>query len=103
MEATKFQQDVWHLLSKIPKGKVTTYKAIAKVLNTKAYRAVGTAVGKNPNAPKVPCHRVISSNSYIGNYSADGGVKKKIELLESEKLDVKSGKFFKGSTKSCFI
>jgi len=92
MKATKFQQDVWKLISKIPKGKVTTYKELARALNTKAYRAVGSAVGKNPYAPIVPCHRVINSSGLIGNYSADGGVKKKIELLQSEGVKIKDNK-----------
>ena len=54
---TAFQEDVYKALEKIPKGSITTYGAIAKYLGTKAVRAVGTAVGKNPNAPQVPCHR----------------------------------------------
>ena len=58
---------------------------------SQAYRAVGSAVGKNPYAPKVPCHRVVNSNGKIGNYSADGGVTKKIELLEEEGVFVENG------------
>ncbi len=80
----------YELLSQIPKGKVTTYKEIAQKLNSKAYRAVGTLIGKNPNAPKVPCHRVVSSNGSIGGYAF--GVNKKIELLQKEGIKVKDSK-----------
>ena len=92
MQGSAFQIRVWQLIAKIPKGKVTTYKEIAKALNTKAYRAVGSAVAKNPYAPKVPCHRVVNSNGNIGNYSANGGVAKKIELLKSEGVEIVDNK-----------
>ncbi|HQJ58151.1 MAG TPA: MGMT family protein, partial [Candidatus Pacearchaeota archaeon] len=64
------------------KGKVTTYKEIARKLNSKAYRAVGNAMNKNPYAPKVPCHRVVKSNGEVGGFAF--GVKKKIEMLKKE-------------------
>ena len=57
-----FNDRCLELLSKIPSGKVTTYKEIAKVLNTKAYRAVGKAMAKNKNLIDVPCHRVVKSD-----------------------------------------
>jgi len=81
---TKFQKKVYDVLRKVPKGKVITYKELAKAVGSKAYRAVGTAMRKNPFAPKVPCHRVINSNGYVGNFSAQGGVRKKIEMLRKE-------------------
>ncbi|HLD02824.1 MAG TPA: MGMT family protein [Candidatus Nanoarchaeia archaeon] len=87
-----FSEKVWEALYEIPEGKVTSYKEIAKKLKTKAYRAVGTAVGKNPYAPKCPCHRVINSDGKIGNYSGKGGVKTKIRLLKEEGVSVIDGK-----------
>ena len=54
-------QKVYELLNKIPKGKITTYKEIANKLGIKGYRAIGQIVGANPNAPQVPCHRVVRS------------------------------------------
>ena len=90
--ATNFQKRVWEALKLIPKGKVTTYKEIAKFLNTKAVRAVGSAVGKNPYAPKVPCHRVVKSNGQVGNYSGGNGVETKIELLTKEGVEIKDNK-----------
>ncbi len=81
---TPFQDEVYKALLKIPKGRVTTYGEIAKYLHTKAVRAVGSAVGKNPNAPAVPCHRVVPSTGKIGNYSGKGGVDTKRALLTEE-------------------
>jgi len=90
--ATAFQRSVWQALSLIPEGKVTTYGAIAKYLDTGAVRAVGTAVGKNPNAPEVPCHRVVRADGSIGKYSGGEGVSTKIVLLSQEGVVVKEGK-----------
>jgi len=89
--STPFQQEVFEALKKIPKGCVTTYGAIARYLGTNAVRAVGTAVGKNPDAPNVPCHRVVLSGGKVGNYSGEGGAKRKIELLQQEGVPVEKG------------
>jgi len=85
-----FSQRCYDILKRIPKGKITTYKAIAHKLNTKAYRAVGNALNKNPNAPQVPCHRVIASNGELGGYAL--GIKQKIKLLKSEGVEIKNNK-----------
>ena len=70
---------------KIPKGKVKTYKEIAIAIKMpKSARAVANACGKNPYAPKVPCHRVIRSDGGMGGYSAPGGIKTKKKLLKKE-------------------
>ena len=55
-----FNQKCYALLQKVPQGKVTTYKEIAKALKTKAYRAVGNAMSKNEKLIVIPCHRVIN-------------------------------------------
>ena len=86
LEGTKFQIDVWNYLKKIPKGKVKTYKQVAKAINRpKSSRAGANACGKNPYAPTIPCHRVIRSDGNLGGYSGKGGVKRKIKLLKQEK------------------
>ena len=85
-----FNQQCHKLLSKIPEGKISTYKEIAKALNTKAYRAVGNAMAKNPNPIVVPCHRIINSNGLIGGYAL--GVNKKISLLKKEGMTIRKGK-----------
>jgi len=97
---TAFQKSVWHALSLIPEGRVTSYGAIAAYLGTGAVRAVGSAVGKNPNAPAVPCHRVVRQDGTIGNYSGGEGVSTKIKLLSEEGVKTKEGKIIDFS--SCF-
>lgn len=87
LKGTKFQLKVWNYLKKIPKGEVRTYLQVSKAIRKpKAFRAVANAIGKNPCAPKIPCHRVIKSDGSIGGYSGKGGIKKKLRLLRSEKV-----------------
>jgi len=82
---TKFQKKVWNYLKTIRKGSVKTYKQVAIAINSpKSARAVANAVGKNPFAPKIPCHRVIRSDGSLGGYSGKGGVKTKKLLLKRE-------------------
>ena len=82
---TKFQKKVWNHLKTIRKGTVKTYKQVAIAINKpKSARAVANAVGKNPFAPKIPCHRVIRSDGSLGGYSGKGGVKTKKLLLKRE-------------------
>lgn len=85
-----FNDLCYNLLRKVPKGKVTTYKSIAQAMKTKAYRAVGNAMNKNPYAPEVPCHRVINSNGKLGGYAY--GLKKKIQMLKTEGVEIKNNK-----------
>lgn len=87
-----FYERVWRKCKKIPKGRVTTYREIAHALNTKAYRAVGTALRKNPYSPYVPCHRVVNSDGRVGKYSGKGGKKGKISMLRGEGIKIKDGK-----------
>ena len=85
MKGTKFQLKVWKYLRTIPKGKVKTYKQVAiAIKRPKSARAVANACGKNPYAPKIPCHRVIKSDGSIGGYSGMGGIKYKKKLLKIE-------------------
>ena len=85
LKGTKFQLKVWKYLKTIPKGKVKTYSQVAKAINMpRAARAVANAIGKNPHAPKIPCHRVIRSDGSLGGYSGPGGIKTKKKLLKSE-------------------
>ena len=85
LEGTEFQVKVWKAISKIPKGEVRTYKELARIIKKpKAIRAVANACGKNPYPVKIPCHRVVGSNGYLGGYSAKGGIKQKKSLLKQE-------------------
>ena len=82
---TSFQVKTWRYLMKIPKGTVKTYSQVAKGIGKPlAARAVANAVGKNPYAPKIPCHRVIRSDGSLGGYSGKGGIKTKKLLLKRE-------------------
>ena len=87
LKGTKFQLKVWTYLKGIPRGKVKTYKQVAIAIKSpKSARAVANACGKNPYAPKIPCHRVIRSDGGLGGYSGRGGIKTKLRLLRSEKV-----------------
>jgi len=90
MTSIKFSQRCYQLLKKVPKGKVTTYKALAQKLNTYAYQAVGNAMNKNPHTPLVPCHRVINSDGKLGGYVA--GLANKIKLLKKEGIKIENNK-----------
>ncbi len=69
LKGTEFQLKVWETLLKIPMGKLTTYGSIAKqIQQPNASRAVGTAVGDNPVAFLIPCHRIIQSTGVFGEY-----------------------------------
>ena len=69
LKGTDFQLKVWETLLKIPAGGLTTYGDVASQIdNPRACRAVGTAVGENPVAFLIPCHRVIRTTGEFGNY-----------------------------------
>lgn len=69
LKGTAFQLKVWEALLKIPMGGLCTYAGIAQTIgNAKASRAVGTAIGNNPVAFLIPCHRVIQSTGVLGQY-----------------------------------
>ncbi len=85
LKGTNFQLKVWNYLKKIPRGKVKTYSEVAKSIGKPlAVRAVANAIGKNPLAPQIPCHRVIRSDGSLGGYSGKGGIKTKKLLLKKE-------------------
>ena len=85
LKGTNFQLKVWNYLKKIPRGKVKTYSEVAKAIGKPlAVRAVANAIGKNPLAPQIPCHRVIRSDGSLGGYSGKGGLKTKRLLLKKE-------------------
>ena len=89
LKGTAFQKKVWKALLNIPKGKIITYKELAKKIGEpKAMRAVANAVGANPCAPDVPCHRVVRSDGTPGGYSGKGGIKTKRALLAKEGIKI---------------
>jgi len=93
----KFYEKVYKICRKVPRGKVTTYQALAKKLGSKAYRAVGASMNKNPYAimsckgkNMVPCHRVVASTGHLHGFAH--GLKKKAELLRKEGIKIKNNK-----------
>lgn len=85
LKGTDFQMRVWNELTKIPKGKTVTYSELAaKIGKPKAARAVGNAVGANPVAFLIPCHRVVRADGIIGGFRWGTNIKKK--LLSDEKI-----------------
>src|SRR3989338_8535265 len=93
-----FNERIWQLCKKVPAGKVTTYKLLAEAAGTKAYRAVGNAMNKNPyglmkcgyGKGMVPCHRVVDSSGHLHGFAH--GLKKKAELLRKEGIKIKNEK-----------
>ncbi len=90
MNKESFAERVYKITAQIPKGKVATYRDIAHLLNCRAYRAVGSALNKNPYAPRVPCHRVINSDGRLGGFAS--GLKKKIRILQHEGIIIINNK-----------
>lgn len=93
-----FNEKIWQLCKKIPKGRVTTYKLLAEAAGTKAYRAVGNAMNRNQNGllscgygkDMVPCHRVVDSAGNLHGFAH--GLKAKARLLRKEGIKVKNNK-----------
>lgn len=92
-KGSKFRQNVWKILCRIPYGQTITYGKIAKEIaklmnkNSMSAQAIGNAVGHNPISIIIPCHRVVGTNGGLTGYA--GGIDKKRELLELENADVK--------------
>jgi AraC family transcriptional regulator of adaptative response/methylated-DNA-[protein]-cysteine methyltransferase len=88
LKGSDFQLKVWEALLKIPFGKLTTYGTIAETIgHANASRAVGTAIGNNPIAFLIPCHRVIQSSGHISGYRWGTTRKAAIIGWESAQLD----------------
>ena len=93
-----FNEKIYEKLKLVPIGKVVAYKELAKSISSNAYRAVGSAMKNNKNAPIIPCHRVIKSNGEIGGFCGKISGKKiqeKINLLKKEGVKVINGKINK--------
>jgi methylated-DNA-[protein]-cysteine S-methyltransferase len=87
-----FHQRVYEAARRIPVGQVKTYGELAKELGDPgASRAVGQALGHNPFAPLVPCHRILAAQGASGGFSADGGIRTKLKMLEIERAVLGDG------------
>lgn len=82
LKGTDFQRKVWQALFTIPYGQTKTYGEIAKLVGCRSSRAVGQAIGHNPIAIIIPCHRVVGTNGTLGGYA--WGLDIKQALLELE-------------------
>ena len=82
----EFHRRVYAITRAIPPGQVRTYGEIARELGEPgASRAVGRALGLNPFAPVIPCHRVLAAGGRSGGFSAEGGARTKLRMLEIER------------------
>lgn len=85
MQENTFTEQVYRVVSGIPKGKVATYGQIARLAgNVKAARAVGMAMRNNKDTNKVPCHRVVGATGALTGYAYGNGTRTKMELLKKE-------------------
>ncbi|MDE2891563.1 MAG: methylated-DNA--[protein]-cysteine S-methyltransferase [Chloroflexota bacterium] len=83
-EGTDFQRAVWQAIREVPAGQTASYQEIAQAVGKPAaYRAVGTATGRNPLGIAVPCHRIVRSDGGLGGYG--GGLDRKEWFLEHER------------------
>ena len=80
---TDFQRRVWQKLFTIFYGQTKTYGEIARMVGCRSARAIGQAIGRNPIALIIPCHRVVGANGTLGGYAY--GLNRKKQLLELEK------------------
>lgn len=87
MKLTDFQRNVYNFLKKIPKGKIATYKILAKAVGKpKNWRQIGKILSQNPDVKEFPCFRVIKSNGEVGGYQK--GIKRKTILLKKDGIIV---------------
>jgi len=92
------QKDLYNLLIKIPKNRITTYKILAKKLRTSP-RAIGKMLNANKYPEKYPCYKVVMNDGRIGGYSSS--IKEKIKLLRKDGIEVRNGKIEKFRQITC--
>ena len=90
-QGTEFQVAVWQAIREVPAGQTVSYQDIARAVGKpSAYRAVGTATGRNPVGIAVPCHRIVRSDGGLGGYG--GGLHRKEWFLEHERKHLQRDK-----------
>ena len=81
----------YYLVRQIPRGRVSTYGAVAEALGSKTYaRAVGRYMNKNPDADTMPCFKIVKSDGSLGGFGL--GIKDKIRRLQQDGIEVKNGR-----------
>ncbi len=86
-EPTSFETRVYDTVRLIPKGKVSTYAGVGRIIGCRSPRAIGQALKRNPYMPDVPCHRVVSTSLAIGGFNGESegpDLVRKRRLLEKE-------------------
>ncbi|MFW6231044.1 MAG: MGMT family protein [Nanoarchaeota archaeon] len=89
-ELSDFSKRVYLCLLAVPKGNVTTYKALAEKAGTHGYRAIGMVMNRNPFSPAVPCHRVVANDGSLHGFA--GELAEKEQMLHNEGVPVVNGK-----------
>ena len=92
---TPFQERVYRAVSRVPRGRVTTYARLAEATGCRSPRAIGQALKRNPFAPQVPCHRVIASDLSPGGYAGQccgPKLAQKLALLDEEGVHFRAGR-----------
>jgi len=90
---SSFKEQVYQLTRQIPLGKVATYGQLAKLAgHPKAARAIGMFMATNPDAPHMPCHRVVAGDGQLTGYSAGDGLATKKVMLLGEGVEFKGAK-----------
>ncbi len=93
-DPTTFERSVYAACSMVPRGKVSSYKAIADYVGCNSCRAIGQALRRNPYAPRVPCHRIVASDLTIGGFAGKlvgDEIAKKKRLLKEEGVLFRNG------------
>ncbi len=93
-QPTAFEQRVYDLTRTIPKGRVSTYRHLARALGCGSSQAVGQALKRNPFAPEVPCHRVVKTDRGLGGFAGQTEgekIQKKRRMLEEEGVRFEAG------------
>ncbi len=86
-----FKHKVWRACTHVPRGRVTTYGALARAIRApRTARAVGNALNVSPGMPSVPCHRVVRSDGRVGGFAR--GTRAKIALLEKEGVKIRNSR-----------
>ncbi len=87
-------RELQQLLLKIPKGKVTSYKEIARALGIHP-RAAAILLSRNPSPDKYPCYKVVYSDGKLGGYTS--GVREKMKRLKKDGIEIRKGRIAKKS------
>jgi methylated-DNA-[protein]-cysteine S-methyltransferase len=105
MPVSDFRMSVYEALRTVPRGRVTTYKALGAAIGCASPRAIGQALRDNPYAPEVPCHRVIRTDLTIGGFAGatDGEeIARKRRMLSEEGVPFRDGRLADPNQVFCF-